>query len=43
MKIIVKNKDLEQKYTIIVNRLDNNEDATVNLKELKIDNYDDQD
>ena len=41
IEIIVKNKDLEQKYTIVVNRLDNNEDATVNLKDLKIDNYDD--
>lgn len=39
VEITVKNKDIEQKYTIIINRLDNSEDAVVNLKELKIDNY----
>lgn len=37
--ITIKNKDIEQKYNIVINRLDNSEDATVNLKELKIDNY----
>lgn len=37
--ITIKNKDVEQAYNIVVNRLDNSEDATVNLKELKIDNY----
>ena len=41
VEITVKNKDIEQKYNIVVNRLDNNEDATVNLEELKIDNYKD--
>ena len=43
VEITIKNKELEQKYTIVINRLDNSEDATVNLKELKIDNYDDLD
>ena len=43
VEITVKNKELEKKYTIVINRLDNSEDATVNLKELKIENYDDLD
>ena len=43
IEILVHNKDLEQLYTIKVNRLDNTQDAVVNLEELKIYNYDDLD
>ena len=40
VEILVKNADLEQKYVIVVNRLDNTQDAIVNLEDLKIEDYD---
>ena len=40
IEINVKNKELEQKYIITVKRLDNSQDAVVNLENLEIDNYD---
>ena len=41
VQIKVTNKDLEQVYNIKVHRLDNTQDATVNLEDLKIEGYDD--
>jgi len=41
IKIKVSNKELSTEYTLIVNRLDNTEEATVNLKDLEIEGYDD--
>ena len=38
--INVSNKDVSSTYSITVNRLDNTDDATVNLLELKVDGYD---
>ncbi len=40
VKINVSNKEVSSTYTIKINRLENSDEATVNLKDLKIEDYD---